>query len=228
MALALSSQMPPPAPQWIAIPTKSVSALARAAVPNGPRSRPAPRSTPASPAEDLRHVAVGARAGVLEHDVRARDRAEVAAGAGVGHPRGRRRSGLARVAVDHVRQPSAGGVPSESTRSVQYLKADAEGARAVVLEVAVGVGDRLAVAIGVEAREGAEDAARGVRDEDRVVVREGALLAHEAQQVRHLLEVGRELRPIAEQVRVVELQVDDVLDLVVDRVQLAAGRSERS
>ena len=50
-AFWLSLQIPPEAPQWIVIPTKSVSALARAAVANGAicESRPSFHSGEPSP-----------------------------------------------------------------------------------------------------------------------------------------------------------------------------------
>ena len=51
-----------------------------------------------------------------------------------------------------------------------------------------------------------------------------AVRAHEVEQVRHLLEVGRDVRVVPPEVDVVEDDVDDVLDLCVGRLQLAAVR----
>ena len=55
------------------------------------------------------------------------------------------------------------------------------------------------------------------------------LLPQEVQQVRHLLEVGRDVRVVPQKVRVVELQVDDVLDIALRRMQLTtSGRGTQA
>ena len=90
---------------------------------------------------------------------------------------------------------------------------DAGAGRAVGLEVAEAVRDRLAHPVGVDAGERRQDAGRRVRDQRRVVVRQQRAVAlDEVEQVRHLLEVRRHVRVVAPEVGVVELDVDDVLE----------------
>src|ERR1700722_6366566 len=74
-------------------------------------------------------------------------------------------------------------------------------------------------------------------DERRVMVGEQrSLTLEEIQQARNLLEIGRYVRNVAPQMDVVELQIDDVLELVAWRPEMAtrggiggrdAGRQER-
>src|SRR5262249_21516336 len=55
------------------------------------------------------------------------------------------------------------------------------------------------------------------------VVGDRAVALQEAQQVGHLLQVGGHVRVVTREVRVVELDVDDVLDRALRRLQLAPG-----
>jgi len=64
-----------------------------------------------------------------------------------------------------------------------------------------------------------------VRDQGGVIVREQRAVAlDEVEQVRHLLEVRRHVRVVTPEVGVVELDVDDVLDVVAGRLQVAGAR----
>ena len=182
-------------------------------------------------AEDGRNV----DRGVLEHGVRRADHADVTAGARERNPW--RRSDLA-VLVDHlgreVRLPGRSGWIEQRCRPVG--ERDPAAGRAVRLEVAEAVRDRLPHPIGVDAGQRRQDPRRGVRDQDRVVVREqGAVAADEVQQVRHLLEVRRDVSAVPQEMRVVELNLDHVLDAVRKRAvapdhrlaRLRAGRLGR-
>ena len=217
-----------PSPQWIAMPTKSVCASCRAAVPAGAAFEacgfePLGRTG----AKDLGHVAVWTCAGVLEDDVRERDGAEVTAGARVGHPRrgcvlGHAATGSA---VTMFGSGSAGGIAGVVDEIGPVLERRRRRGRTVCLEIAVRVRDGLAVAVGVHAGEVGQDPVRGVRDEDRVVIREErAVAANEVEQVGHLLEVGRHVRVVAQEMHVVEDEVDDVTDLAFRRVESARTR----
>jgi hypothetical protein len=53
-----------------------------------------------------------------------------------------------------------------------------------------------------------------------VVRAERAVVLDEVEQMRHLLEIGRHVRVVALEMGVVELDLDDVLDLALGRVQL--------
>ena len=119
------------------------------------------------------------------------------------------------------------GLPP-SVLSVQYLNVDENRRRAVSPEVAVRVRDRLTVPVGIEPGQRAQDPATGVRDEHRVIIRQQrAVVLDEIEQVRHLLEIGRHVRVVTQEVSVVELDVDDVLDRTLGRLELATGRRGR-
>ena len=67
-----------------------------------------------------------------------------------------------------------------------------------------------------------------MRDQQRVVVgQQHAVVLDEVEQVGHLLQVRRHVGVVAGEVDVVELDVNDVLDLLVSRIELAAAGSRR-
>ena len=189
-----------------------------------------------------RAVAQDDRAVVLEDGVRDTHVAYVATRAGERYPgRGRvaREPGAAqrgRVAIDHVEvvvgRGDGGIVRRVATvgRVGPVLERGREAARPISPEVVVRVRDRLAVPVGIETGQRAQDPATRMRDQDRVVVRQQCPVAlDEVEQVRHLLEVGRDVRVVTQEVRVVELDVDDVLDLVVLRLEVAgSGGDDRA
>src|SRR6185437_3439614 len=93
--------------------------------------------------------------------------------------------------------------------------------RAVSVVRLVGVADRHAVPVTVQAGERGQQVISGVRDERGVVVgRERAVVLEEVQQAGHHLQVGRHIGVITEEVHVVKGEFDDVLDPVA---QLAAA-----
>ena len=156
---------------------------------------------------------------VFEDGVGSGHGSDVTASPGIGHP-GRWRN-LA-VLVDHLRR-RIGGAPrgvEEGSRPIR--ERDAGPRRAIGLEVAERVGDRLAKAIRVVPGQRAQDAGGGVRDQDCVIVGDQRPVAlDEVQQVRHLLQVRRNVGVVAPEVGVVELDVDDVLDVVARRLEVA-------
>jgi hypothetical protein len=108
-------------------------------------------------AEDRRDV----NADVFQDRAGGRDAADVAAGAGVWHP-GRR--GIHALCGEHVeggvgRRAGIGGVEE---RRGPVGEGDARVAVAVGQEIPEAVGDRHAVAVTIDARQGGEDIGRGV------------------------------------------------------------------
>ncbi len=170
--------------------------------------------------EDLGDV----EGGVLEHGVGRGDRPDAAAGARVGHPRGRRVLPVGRQHVEGaVRRRRRQRRIEQRVGPVGERDAGVRGA--VRQEVAEAVRDRDAHPVAVDAGQRGQDVGRRVRDQRRVVVcQQDPVLLHEAEQVRHLLQVGRDVRVVAPEVRVVELDVDDMLDLALRRLQGAARR----
>jgi hypothetical protein len=82
------------------------------------------------------------------------------------------------------------------------------------------------VAVAVDTGQASQNSVGGVRNQHGVVVRvERTFTADEIQQVRHLFQVGWDVRVVAHQVRVVELDVDDVLNLALSRIELAGTLS---
>jgi hypothetical protein len=163
-----------------------------------------------SRAEDIVDVAPG----VLELDIGHREGADVAAGAGERNPW--RRMDLAAL-IDHLRHRC----------DAQIVGPVGEGAgefRAGAVEIENRIADRHAHLLAIDAGERGQDIHRRVGDERRVMIGEQrALLLHEMQQIGHLLEIRRHFRIVAAQMDVVELDIDDVLDAVAMRSELAAG-----
>ena len=184
-------------------------------------------------AEDLGDV----DGGVLELDVRGRDRADVAPGPGPRDPgrrcgrvgRGRRARGGGRLRrVDHRRI----GVVARVGRFRRVEdRVGPVGERACRIGRPVGVvrleavRDRHPLPVAVEAGQRRQDVIGRMGDQRRMAVREERpVLLEEVEQVRHHLEVGGHVRVVAEEVDVVERENHHVLDAVTE----LAGRARRA
>ncbi len=94
--------------------------------------------------------------------------------------------------------------------------------RAVGVVRLVGVADRHARPVAVQAGEGGQQVIGGVRDERGVVVgRERAVVFEEVQQARHHFQVRRHVGVVAEEMDIVEGELDDVLDPVAQAAAAA-------
>src|SRR5713226_7769586 len=99
---------------------------------------------------------------------------------------------------------------------------NADVAGTVWVEVAEAVAHGHTVTVTIDASQRGEDIRGGVGDERSVMVGEnGPLGLENVQEVRHLLEIGRHVRVIADKMRVIELNIDDMLDSSLGRVQRA-------
>ena len=173
--------------------------------------------------------------GVLEFDIGDREGADVAAGAGERNP-GRRMS-LAAL-VDHLRnqQRAPGGVLVDEIGPIGKRRLEMR--RAGRIEEAEAVADAEAEFLAIDAGQRRSRCPPTVCEISGVwwLVSSVPFCSQEIQQAGNLLEIGRHVRIVAAQMDVVELQIDDVLELVTWRPEMAtcggvgwrhAGNQER-
>src|SRR2546421_1937534 len=157
--------------------------------------------------------------GILEDRVRRGNRANVAAGTGVWHPRCRRV--LAR-GCQHIELC----IGWRRCRGVEKRRGPvSEGnskiACAIRVEIAEAVTDWYTVTIAVDTCQRCQNIGCRMCDQRCVMIGEQhPVIRHKVQQVWHLLKVRRDMWIIAHKMYVVELDIDYMLDVALGRVEL--------
>jgi hypothetical protein len=128
--------------------------------------------------------------------------------------------------VDHLRRQIGRHLAGEERRGIGPVgKGQHAAGGPVGVEAAQAVADRDAELVAIDPGQRGQDIDSGMGDQWCVVFgEECALVVQEVEQVRDLLEIRRDIRVVAPQVHVVELEIDDVLDLIPERIELTAGR----